>query len=443
MFSSHPIVIMKGPQSWQVLPCNDEGAKLFAEGRRRMEDAPGKIIYHVLNEHNGQEVLPWREAKESGERFWFQDTVPCGGPYRLEVCAKLPHQDYKDCIGGDIARNFYAGDLFLIAGQSNAVGYAHDTVEDMPEPGVSVFHLDGTWDMATHPLNDGTHAFFKNLDNCIPGHSPWLTFAKEIRKATGRPVGLIPAAVGGAPLDCWMPGELLYKNALEMIQSTGPIRGVLWYQGCADAMEDRTEDYLERFLQMVQTFRKRMGNETLPFFTCQLNGYVDEGHRTYDDPFSRIRFLQEKAAEEAGIYVLPTAGLRLYDQIHNCAQSNIIIGRQMASQALHHMYGKTSRAEPLKVLRAVKSQSEIVLTVGPLCGELVVDAESVLAFCARDGEREVTLESIHGDRNEIHLTGMNLEKIQVISYGQGTELTYATIHDSIDDWMLMPFAISV
>lgn len=194
---------------------------------------------------------------------------------------------------------------------------------------------------------------------------------------------------------------------------------------------------------MVRAFRKRIGNETLPFFTCQLNGFMDEGHQTYDGTFSRIRILQEKATEEAGVYLLPTAGLRLFDQIHNCARSNIIIGCQMASQALHHIYGKTSRAEPLKVREAVKSQGEIILTVGPLCGELVADAESIPAFCARDEERCIPFAKIRVSRNEIHLEGTDLERARLISYGQGTDLTHAVIHDSVNDWVLMPFVLSL
>lgn len=441
VFSIHPIIITKGPQPWQVIPCDGDCAELLVEGKRKLEDAPGTILYHVVKEHSGEEVIPWKEAKEKDEFFQIRDQVPCGGPYRLELCSRVLGQELTECIGGDIARNFYAGDLFLIAGQSNSVGFAHNTAEDTPEPGVSVFRMDGTWDMATHPIHDGTRTIFKNLDIGIPGHSPWLACAKKLRKITGRPVGLIPAALGGSALTYWMPGAFLFENAMEMMNRAGTVRAVLWYQGCADAVPGQTAGYRERFLHIVQAFRERTGKANLPFFTCQLNGFLGKNHHAFDEAFSQIRYLQEKAAEKDNVFILPTVGLPLCDQIHNDACANLTIGGQVAAQILYHVYGIQVRAEPLKLRKAIKHNGGIMLLVGPLEGDLTVDEGCLQAFCAEGQGQRIPLTGLRVIQNRIYLEGLGLEKTTWLAYGQGTDVTQARISDNSGGWILMPFVV--
>jgi len=53
---------------------------------------------------------------------------------------------------GDMIHNIGVGDVFVVAGQSNAAGRAKNPVEDAPELGVHLLRDSGVWDLATHPL---------------------------------------------------------------------------------------------------------------------------------------------------------------------------------------------------------------------------------------------------------------------------------------------------
>ncbi|MEZ4628259.1 MAG: sialate O-acetylesterase [Eubacteriales bacterium] len=57
---------------------------------------------------------------------------------------------------GDMVHHVGVGDVFVIAGQSNAAGRAKDPIEDAPEIGVSLLRDSGKWDLAAHPLGETT-----------------------------------------------------------------------------------------------------------------------------------------------------------------------------------------------------------------------------------------------------------------------------------------------
>src|SRR5699024_11162766 len=164
-----------------------------------------------------------------------------------------------------------------IAGQSNAAGRAKDPVADEPELGVHVLRPSGRWDLATHPLGETTDAVYVgNYENHNPGHSPWLHFAKHLRRALGIPIGLVPCAYGGAPLRWWNPEEngALFQNMLDMLGDIRP-KAVLWYQGEAEGYENSAESYLQRFGALVRHTREALGQPELPFLTVQLNRCVE------------------------------------------------------------------------------------------------------------------------------------------------------------------------
>ncbi len=439
MFPSHPVYFLHAPSHNQVLPRENDSTMLCIDGKVDLKDAQYMVWYRVVRETDGWEAIPWREAEMNGDLFSIRDWIPTGGPYRVESCARLPQQPFKDTIGGDICRHLFVGDLYLIAGQSNAVGYARDATSDAPEIGVNVYRLDGTWDIATHPLNDATKTIRKNVDDQIPGQSPWIAFGKSILHHSGVPVGLIPAAVGGAPLECWMPGQPLFENAMEMVQEVGALRGVLWYQGCADALAQKTENYLEEFLEMVDAFRCRLNQPELPFFTFQLNGITEPGNARFDVPFAQIRAQQMKAASQDNVFLIPTAGLPLYDQIHNNAESNIVIGEQASAQVLAAVYGLHLRSEPLQVRRVERQRDSLVLTVNPVQGNLLSRTGDSSAFRVFRQGRNVPIERMHMRGNVITLSGKDLHLADRLCYAQSADVTNAGIYDSMGSWVLTPF----
>lgn len=442
MFPHHPVLLTEAPQNWQVLPQRDGFAVLSFKGQIRAEDVSGKLHYRVVAENTGKTVIPWTPAVRRGTIFSAKTHLPVGGPYRLETCALPPNTEFKDAIGGDMRQHLFAGDLYLIAGQSNAVGFARDAAPDAPCVGISVFRVSGQWDLAAHPLHDGTGNTYINLDVPIPAQSPWLTFAKTVCRRTGIPIGLIPTALGGSPLEAWQPGGCLFENAVKMAAACGEIRGVLWYQGCTDALALQTKDYLSGFLRSVRHFRKRLKAPKLPFFTCQLNGFTEPGEGL-DEAFSAIRTAQQSAAEEEGIYLLPTAGMRLYDQIHNSAASNCRIGRQMAQIVLAAVYGKDCRCLPLRAVSVTAQTDRLIVTVSPLEGRLCVKSAARKMFEAYSGGTELAIERVYEENNRLILCGKGLHRAELLRYAQKKDVTDAGISDTAGGWMLMPFELKI
>ena len=107
-------------------------------------------------------------------------------------------------------------------------------------------------------MNESTNTLHEeNRENANPGHSPYLSFARQLKRELGYPIGLLQASLGGSPLSAWNPEEdgVLYRNMMNIINSQG-IEGILWYQGCSDAQEELCDTYLNRFKSMFLHIRK-------------------------------------------------------------------------------------------------------------------------------------------------------------------------------------------
>lgn len=435
-----PICIERGAMDWQVFPRKGNAATLVLHLRRRPEEAPGTVYGRLVSEKNGRVILPWRAAIPLGdEGFCLELRIPTGGPYRLETCAKEDAQSFDDAVGGDFRQHLFAGDLFLIAGQSNAAGYARDPLPDPPCIGVSVLRLSGRWDLAAHPLNDGTDSIRPIREVPMAAHSPWLIFAKSLYRETRVPVGLLPAAIGGSPMSAWLPDAVLYRAALETVKEAGEIKGVLWYQGCADALDYNTADYDKGFLSMVDRFRQDTGLKELPFFTCQLNGFTDPGTEKDDLAWASLREQQKQCSRHRGVYMLPTAGFRLYDQIHNNARSNMTIGRQIAAQALYVVYGRELRWRSPEVIQVRKETDRLVLSLSPVNGGLQTEANVRRAFLVREGERILPVRMVRTEKGDLILEGRGLHRADALSYAKMRDLSDAGVFDRVGLWALAPF----
>jgi len=176
--------------------------------------------------------------------------LPTGGPYRIELA--LAGEGGEQVAAVDYV---LVGDLWILAGQSNMVGRAE--LKDVEQPDELVHVLkpkSGDWDLAKEPIHERVER-----NDMVIGAGLGLPFAKELVRRTAAPIGLIPTAVGGTSLWQWDPAlktkgrESLYGNMLLQFEAAGGhVRGMLWYQGEADAQPDRLAQYLDRFRDCVR-----------------------------------------------------------------------------------------------------------------------------------------------------------------------------------------------
>jgi len=190
-----------------VLQQHDGSALLALEGTVELEDERNYPVIRVVNERTEETELYEPLAFENGR--WAHTLRLPTGMHRIETGVELAQAGYNPFyLGhGDMLRSVFVGEVFAIAGQSNAAGYGKGEVCDPPQYGVSVF--DAGWRTAAHPIGQTkASAAYADALNC--GHSAWLSFGKKILEQTGSPVGLVPAALNGSGIRSWQPGEPLF-----------------------------------------------------------------------------------------------------------------------------------------------------------------------------------------------------------------------------------------
>lgn len=364
------VKILSSPQSWEVIQHQNGYADFEISGifednsdDDTWQDMPfsaDRLYVRVTCENDGSLAVPLVKLNTDGDRWSAHiSKLVCGGPYMLDVvlydsvlCTEQPTR-------GNTIRHFCVGDVFLIAGQSNAAGMGRGEVSDEPEIGVHVLRNLSFWDIATAPFDDFDYS----------KHNMFLSFAKKLKKSLGYPIGLIPAAMGGAPICRWIESENgdLYLKAKRAIEENNiRFRAVLWYQGCAEAGDGvGTEEYLSRFESLTGQFRCDFQSPDLPFFTFQLNRQIRKiPNERLDRSYDEIREAQRLAAHKIkNVYVLPTVDCtHMSDFIHLSSLSAFMLGERLASKVLDVMYGKGLSLSAPEILSArVENDKKVVV----------------------------------------------------------------------------------
>lgn len=426
---SHPhpygVIVEQGPIPWTILQQINGHAVMTLSGywtAETAEEARAQVYARVVNENDSAMVVPWHSAEMNEARRWsVQLTLPAGGLYRVETCLSIGHEAALEwAIRGDMIHHLGVGDLYVIAGQSNAAGYGRGPFYDPPEPGVHLLRNSGLWDIASHPFNESTATIHpENREGANPGHSPFLAFGRIIRQRTGWPIGLIQTALGGSPLKSWNPAEdgALYNNMLRIVQSAGGrIRGVLWYQGCSDANPGDAATYLDRFRNVVDSWRQDLNDPELPVLTVQLNRYtaVTAADEAANRAWGTVREAQRQAAETIpGVHVIPALDCPLSDEIHNSPAGNMMIGERMANAALANIYGLPALHQAPRLAEAAfgpptaNGQATVRLRFADVAGRLSAIGPHEQVFTVEDNQGSIGIDRwsvISCDRIELVLS---------------------------------------
>lgn len=242
-------------------------------------DAVGAVRAAVSVSHGQVEET----EPQDGHRCFFLTGIPIGGPYTLTL------SDDTDSV---TLADLYVGDVWLLAGQSNmeGIGYYRDIAGDLRQrPELRQFSFDNRhWELAEPRLHRGWLSPEPFMQNHFAGHGgvhergvgPGFFFAQEMHRRTGVPQGLIPCALGGSNLSQWDPDAdddipNLYQITLTRFRLCGShIRGIFWYQGCAEANPDGVRLFTGRMERLIEAFREATGNPALPFVQVQIGRFT-------------------------------------------------------------------------------------------------------------------------------------------------------------------------
>ena len=164
-------------------------------------------------------------------------------------------------------------EMFLLIGQSNMAGRGPlEAVPALCHPNVRMFR-NGQWTLAKEPLHTDKPA--------IAGIGLGMSFAVALLdRRPDKIIGILPCAVGGTPLHCWMPGADLYANAAAIVKEARPsgmLKGILWHQGEGDSQRaEDAESYGQRLCKMIRSLRNDLNTPRIPFVAGELGEFLKD-----------------------------------------------------------------------------------------------------------------------------------------------------------------------
>jgi hypothetical protein len=177
-----------------------------------------------------------------------------------------------------------AQQLFLLAGQSNAVGQG-DSLKSVVCQSNSAFEFDAAANDFI-PLKDPVGKSWK-LFQCAGTGSVAPAFAKRLNELSEQKIYMVTAARGGASCsmkaemadyDTWDTSGKLFAIAVEKTKMAEPkaglrLSGIIWMQGERDANAILTgqmtgNEYQDALENLILRFRKEFGKR-LPFYIIQ------------------------------------------------------------------------------------------------------------------------------------------------------------------------------
>ncbi len=202
-----------------------------------------------------------------------------------------------------------AQQLFLLAGQSNAVGQGDSLKSVVCQPSTA-FEFDATVNQFI-PLKDPSGKPWKLFQQAGTG-SVASAFAKRMNELAGKQIYMVTAARGGASChrkaemsnyDTWNTSGKLFDLAVEktrMAQKKAelPLSGVIWMQGERDANailagQMTGAEYQQALENLINRFRKKFGKK-LPFYIIQTAYQQDKAPNGCD----AVRNAQAAVAEK-------------------------------------------------------------------------------------------------------------------------------------------------
>ena len=258
----------------------------------------------------------------------YPTTVPPGDPYVLST-VEIP-QAYR----GEMS-------LFILAGQSNMVGWAPVPKDQKTDLRIYVFGNDYRWRIAAEPIDQAYNQVDKVSEDRAAAFGPALAFAfASLDRHPQAVIGLIPCAKSSSAIAQWqrdLSEQTLYGSCLKRARAASPmghISGILFFQGETDAQdpvlypqpEPQPFDWALLFTVFITDLRNDLQEPELPVVFAQLG----PNPLSKDFPNWKIVQEQQSSLELPLTAMITTNDLPLLDGVHFTADSYRTIGRRLS-----------------------------------------------------------------------------------------------------------------
>ncbi|MDW7690356.1 sialate O-acetylesterase [Flammeovirgaceae bacterium SG7u.111] len=311
-------------------------------------------------------------TNRAGEWEVMMDPLPAGGPFQLNVLG-------KNLITID---NVMIGDVWLCSGQSNMRWRVKDSknaeqeIQNARYPAIRLLNIPTA--RSFRPAPDMPPAVWEEtLPETIGDFSAvGYYFGRFLYEKMQVPIGLVNVSWGGTNVQAWMPSESLidnpkYKTPIELTKglpgtveeveksqgkpldknkypsliynamvapfSKMTIKGVIWYQGEANANRNESYEYQTLFPTLISSWREKWGQE-FPFLFVQLANFKKAAEYPEENSWAELREAQLKTLE------LPKTGMAVTIDIGDATnihpKNKQEVGRRLGLAALSQAYGE-------------------------------------------------------------------------------------------------------
>jgi Carbohydrate esterase, sialic acid-specific acetylesterase len=205
---------------------------------------------------------------------------------------------------------FYVGDVFIVSGQSNGLGWAVDPEKTPLPKGNTIWH-------------DPIERYYRSLGVDIVKSqekgqlrgSAWVSFANEYTSTKNMPVGFIDL-IRITPIDSYIAGletprtDFFYPIIINEIQKFGKISGFIWYHGeSAIVDEEHAKSYEKKLSGLIENIRIDTGYHDLPFYLVNLARWhpEDENEHTQNNWEIVREGIKNTAEKLDNVYVVASA----------------------------------------------------------------------------------------------------------------------------------------
>ena len=305
---------------------------------------------------------------------WFRKSV--------EVPAQLAGKDLTLKLG-----QIDDEDITYFNGEKIAQGAGWTTPRTYTVPGRLV--KEGRNVITVRVLDTGGEGGFRGTDKdmSLSQGQTVLPLAGEWRFA----IGLDGSQVGPAPKapdDSWYPSNLF--NAMVAPFLSMPIRGFLWYQGCANVgravqyeslFQTLIHDWQARFNRNADVatfpkpapsqnerrrFRQQQDSKVLPFYFVQIANYLQRHDLQPQSEWAAIREAQRKALQLDGVGMAVNIDIGEANDIH--PKNKQEVGHRLALLALNRTYGRDEACAAPEFFGMRISEGKCILTFRPTQG---------------------------------------------------------------------------
>jgi sialate O-acetylesterase len=176
--------------------------------------------------------------------------------------------------------------------------------------------------------------YAKVLAASVDDLAKWKVYA-DAEIAAGRTPRLPPRPMAfNDPRNSTQPG-LLYNGMIHPLTRL-PIKGVIWYQGEANASQSR--QYRAIFPAMIEGWRRAWGQPQLPFLFVQLPNWKSRAAQPGNSDWAAMREAQAVALKLPQVEMAITLDVGEAGDIH--PRNKLDVGRRLGLVALKTVYGR-------------------------------------------------------------------------------------------------------